>query len=51
MARKLWRPEVPIQDVELLEKLEDEIDMAAAREALENPKTISWATVKKKLRS
>ena len=41
---------VPIEDVELLEKLEDEIDLAAAREALKDPKTISWETVKKKLR-
>ena len=41
---------VPIEDVELLEKLEDEIDIAAAREALKDPRTIPWETVKKKLR-
>jgi len=41
---------VPIEDVELLEKLEDEIDIAAAREALKEPGTIPWETIKKKLR-
>lgn len=41
---------VPIEDVDLLEKLEDEIDIAAAREALRNPKTIPWESVKRKLR-
>ena len=41
---------VPIEDVELLEKLEDEIDITAAREALKDPRTIPWETVKKKLR-
>ncbi len=41
---------VPIEDLELLEKLEDEIDIAAAREALKEPGTIPWKTVKKKLR-
>jgi prevent-host-death family protein len=41
---------VPIEDVELLERLEDEMDLAAAREALKDPRTIPWATVKRKLR-
>jgi prevent-host-death family protein len=41
---------VPIEDVELLEKLEDEIDMASARKALKDPRTIPWETVKKKLK-
>ncbi len=41
---------VPIEDIEMLEKLEDEIDIAAAREALKDPKRISWESVKKKLR-
>jgi len=41
---------VPIEDLELLEKLEEEIDIAAAREALKEPGTIPWETVKKKLR-
>jgi prevent-host-death family protein len=42
---------VPIQDVELLEKLEDKIDIAATRAALRDPRTISWESVKKKLRA
>ena len=41
---------VPIEDLKLLEKLEDEIDIAAARESLKEPGTIPWETVKKKLR-
>jgi prevent-host-death family protein len=41
---------VPIEDLDLLEKIEDEIDIAAAREALKEPGTIPWETVKKKLR-
>ncbi len=41
---------VPIEDVEFLEKLEDEIDIAAAREALKNPRTIPWETIKKQLK-
>ncbi|MGA9042874.1 MAG: type II toxin-antitoxin system Phd/YefM family antitoxin [Terriglobales bacterium] len=41
---------VPIADLELLEKLEDELDIRAARKALKDPATISWETVKKKLR-
>ena len=41
---------VPIADLELLEKMEDEIDLRAAREALKDPRTIPWETVKKKLR-
>jgi len=41
---------VPIEDLEFLEKLEDEIDLMAAREALKDPRTIPWETIKKKLR-
>ncbi len=41
---------VPIADVELLEQLEDEIDVAAARKALKNPRTIPWETIKKERR-
>jgi prevent-host-death family protein len=41
---------VPIEDLELLEKLEDEIDVAAAREALKDPRMIPWETIKKKLK-
>jgi prevent-host-death family protein len=40
---------VPIEDVQLLEKLEDEIDIAAARNSLKDPRTIPWETVRKKL--
>ena len=41
---------VPIEDVELLERLEDEINVAAAREALKDPRTISWGKIKKDLK-
>jgi prevent-host-death family protein len=41
---------VPIEDLELLEQLEDEIDIAAAREALKDPRTIPWETIKKQLK-
>lgn len=41
---------VPIEDVELLEKLEDEMDIAAAREALKDPRTIPWGKIKKDLK-
>jgi prevent-host-death family protein len=41
---------VPIEDVELLERLEDEIDVAAARKALKDPRTISWEKIKKDLK-
>ena len=41
---------VPIEDLELIEKLEDEVDLKAAREALKDPRTIPWETIKKKLK-
>jgi prevent-host-death family protein len=41
---------VPIADLELIEKLEDEFDVKAALNALKEPGTIPWETVKKKLR-
>jgi prevent-host-death family protein len=41
---------VPIEDLELLEKLEDEIDLSRAREALKDSRTIPWETVKRKLK-
>jgi prevent-host-death family protein len=41
---------VPIEDLELLEQLEDEIDVVEARKALKEPGTIPWETIKKKLR-
>jgi prevent-host-death family protein len=40
---------VPIEDVELLERLENEIDVAAARKALKDPRTIPWEKIKKDL--
>lgn len=39
---------VPIADLELIERLEDRIDIAAARKRLNEP-TIPWAKVKKNL--
>jgi prevent-host-death family protein len=41
---------VPIEDLEFLEKLEDEIDLKAARQALKDPRAIPWETIKKKLK-
>jgi prevent-host-death family protein len=41
---------VPMEDVELLERLEDEIDVAAARKALKDPRTIPWEKIKKDLK-
>jgi prevent-host-death family protein len=41
---------VPIEDVKLLERLEDEIDVAAARKALKDPRTIPWEKIKKDLK-
>jgi prevent-host-death family protein len=41
---------IPIEDLEFLEKMEDQIDIKAAREALKEPGTIPWGTIKKKLR-
>lgn len=43
---------VPIEDVDLLEAIEDELDLAAAREALADPENaipIPWEQVKKNL--
>jgi prevent-host-death family protein len=41
---------VPIEDLKLIERLEDEIDIAAARKAMkEKGKNIPWAQVKKEL--
>ncbi len=39
---------VPIEDLELLEKIEDRIDIAEARKRLNEP-TIPWAKIKKEL--
>ncbi len=42
---------VPIQDLEYLERLEDEIDLAAARKAMrEKGASIPWSQVKKELK-
>jgi prevent-host-death family protein len=40
---------VPIEDLELLERLEDEIDVRAARKALKEPGSIPWETAMKML--
>ena len=40
---------VPVEDAELLVDLEDRIDLEAARQALKDPKRISWEKVKKEL--
>jgi prevent-host-death family protein len=39
---------VPIEDLELLEKIEDRMDVAEARKRLNEP-TIPWAKIKKEL--
>jgi len=41
---------VSVEDAELLEALEDEMDIAAAKKALRKGKFTSWEQVKKKLR-
>ncbi len=43
---------VPAEDVELLERIEDAVDLAEAREALkevEGEEVVTWEEVKKKL--
>jgi prevent-host-death family protein len=40
---------VPIEDLNLLEELEDRLDIEAARKALKEPGSVSWAKVKKNL--
>ncbi len=41
---------VPIEDLKLLERLEDEIDLADARKAMkEKGKSIPWSQVKREL--
>ena len=40
---------VSVEDAELLAELEDRIDLEDARQALKNPKRISWEKVKKEL--
>lgn len=40
---------VPIKDVALIEALEDEIDVRAARRALKEPGSTPWEQVKKDL--
>lgn len=45
---------VPMEDVELLEALEDELDLAAAREALSDPanaKPIPWEQIRDRIRA
>jgi prevent-host-death family protein len=41
---------VPIEDLELIERIEGHLDLKAALKALKEPGTIPWETVKKKLR-
>jgi len=40
---------IPLEDLELLEKIEDRIDIDDAREALKDPGSIPWEELKKKL--
>ena len=40
---------VTVEDLELLEKIEDRLDLEAARVALKDPGAIPWEKVKKKL--
>ena len=40
---------VPVEDLEILEKLEDRLDIEAARAALKEPGTVPWKKVKKEL--
>ena len=40
---------VSLEDVELLERLEDEMDVEAAKKALKEPGRIPWPKLKKKL--
>ena len=37
---------VPLEDLALLEKLEDRLDLEDARKALKEPGTVSWKKVK-----
>ena len=41
---------ISIEDLELIERIEDEVDVKAALKALKESGTIPWETVKKKLR-
>jgi prevent-host-death family protein len=40
---------VSIEDLEILEELEDKLDLEAAQEALQEPGTVSWDSVKASL--
>ena len=40
---------IPIEDLEMLERIEDKVDLKAALKALKEPGTISWEKVKKEL--
>ncbi|HEX3654188.1 MAG TPA: type II toxin-antitoxin system Phd/YefM family antitoxin [Pirellulales bacterium] len=40
---------VPVDDLDLLEALEDQMDLALAKQALKEKKSIPWAQLKKKL--
>lgn len=40
---------IPMEDLELLNRLEDRIDLEAIKEALKEPETLPWEQVKKEL--
>lgn len=40
---------VPVEDAELLEVLEDRLDLEAARQALRDPRRITWKKLKAQL--
>jgi prevent-host-death family protein len=40
---------IPMEDLELLDRLEDRIDLEAIKEALKDPETIPWDQVKREL--
>jgi len=40
---------VPIEDLELIERMEDEVDIAAARKALKEKGRIPWSKIKAEL--
>ncbi len=40
---------VPIQDLELIERMEDELDLKSAQKALKEKGRVPWAKIKKEL--
>jgi len=41
---------VPLQDLKFLDELEDRVDLEAARRALKEKGSLSWETLKKRLK-